>query len=132
MKYEYLEHTADAKFRAYGNDLNEKFSNSALAFFNIITDTNKVRPATKKEFTVKAKRLRSLLYEFLEEFIVIIDTEGFLLSKIAKVVVDEKNLTANIIMYGDIGDYEILTQIKSITYNDMELTDKYFQVVVDI
>ena len=31
MKYKFLEHTADVKFRAYGNGLEEAFSNAALA-----------------------------------------------------------------------------------------------------
>ncbi len=131
MKFEYLEHTADAKFRAYGITLEEKFANSALALFNLITDTDKVRPRIRKEFSVSANRLRSLLYEFLEEFLVYIDAEGWLLSNIEKVELDE-SFNVRVVAFGDIGDYEILTQVKSITYNDMELTDEYFQVVVDI
>lgn len=132
MKYEFLEHTADAKFRAYGTDLEEKFSNSALAMFNIVTDTSKVKALVEKTIEVKANRLRTLLYEFLEEFVVLMDSEGWLLSEIKEIKIDPEKLRINCVALGDVGNYELETQIKSITYSDMELTEEYFQVVVDI
>mgnify|MGYP006451174011 FL=1 len=36
--YEFLEHTADEKFRAYGKTLEEAFINAALATAKIMTD----------------------------------------------------------------------------------------------
>ena len=36
MKYRFLSHTADVKFKAYGKTLNESFENSALAMFNVM------------------------------------------------------------------------------------------------
>ena len=70
MKYEFLEHTADTKFKSYGNDLNEVFENAALAFTEVITDPESVKKEVKKEFTVQAEDLKSLLYDFLEELLV--------------------------------------------------------------
>jgi len=34
MKYKFLEHKADIKFRAFGENVSEAFENSALAMFN--------------------------------------------------------------------------------------------------
>ena len=41
-KYKFFEHTADAKFQAYGKSVEEAFSNAALAMFSVITDTSKI------------------------------------------------------------------------------------------
>ena len=43
MDYEYLDHTADAKFIAYGQTLEEAFVNCAKATFGIIIDCNTER-----------------------------------------------------------------------------------------
>ena len=47
-KYEYLEHTADIKFLAYGETVEEVFENAALAMFNVIIDTEKVSGETER------------------------------------------------------------------------------------
>ena len=49
MKYKYLDHTADAKFQAFGKSLEEAFENAALAAFNIIVKTEDVKPEIIKE-----------------------------------------------------------------------------------
>ncbi len=43
MKFEFFEHTADIGIRAWGDSLEEAFENSALAVFEVITDTSKVQ-----------------------------------------------------------------------------------------
>jgi len=68
-KFKYLEHTADAKFEAYGANMGEAFSNAALATFNILTHTENIKPAIEKTIEIKAKRDTSLLYDFIEELL---------------------------------------------------------------
>ena len=41
-KYEFLEHTADTKFRAYGKNLEEQFSNAAIALIAVMFDPEKI------------------------------------------------------------------------------------------
>jgi len=79
-KYEYLEHTADAKFKAFGADLSELFANAGLAAFNIITDTSKVERKMKFPLRIKAKSRDAALFDFLDQLLFLLDTEGFLLS----------------------------------------------------
>ena len=43
-QYEYLEHTAEAKFAAYGKTMEEAFSHAAVAMENIIVETEKIKP----------------------------------------------------------------------------------------
>jgi len=135
MKYKFLEHTADMKFQAFGKSLAECFSNASYAVVEIITK-DKVKPIIKKKIIIKGKDNESLLYNFLEEFLFLLDTENFILSKIENIKIDkELELTANV--NGDnVKKYKTITDIKAITYNDMfVLEDKKgykCQVVVDV
>ena len=81
-KFKFLEHTADAKFQAFGKNLEEAFSNAALAMFSVITNTRKVKENVSHDIECSSKDLKSLLYDFLEELVFLIDTENFLLNKV--------------------------------------------------
>ncbi len=137
--YIYLEHTADACFKAYGKNLEEAFSNSALATFNIIVETKKVKPKQKIEIKIKSKRILSLLYDFLDELLFRMDKDRFVLSKIKRIKIKETKVgfELNSIILGDNArNYDVTAEIKSVTYNDMHIIkDKgiyEIQVVVDL
>jgi len=137
-KYKFLEHTADAKFQAYGNNMGEAFSNAALAMFSVITDTKKIKKKIKKEIKVKGTDLKSLLYNFLEELLFLLDTNSFLLNKIEKISIKKMKgkYSLNATVVGDKADnYETSGDIKAVTYNEMEIkeNDKVMvQVVLDL
>lgn len=115
-KFKFLEHTADIKFQAYGKSLEEAFSNSALAMFNAMY-SGKVSRKIKKKISVKGKDNESLLYNFLEELLFLLDTKNFFLSSI-KVKINEKKLEAE--LEGDkAGNYKIDLDVKAVTYNSM-------------
>ncbi|MBI4453731.1 archease [Candidatus Woesearchaeota archaeon] len=130
--YEYLQHTADCKFKAYGKTIEEMFSNAALAMFNIIVDTTTISPLVIKEINVCGDDEYQLLYNFLEQLLFLIDTESFLLHSIIELTIEGKVLHAKV--YGDckIENYETHGDIKAVTYNEMEVTDEYVQVVMDL
>ena len=69
------------EFAYYTDNLEEVFENSALAMFNIIHN-GKVKSEKKTKITVKGRDFESLLYNFLEEFLLLFDSENFFLSKI--------------------------------------------------
>ncbi|MBN2422729.1 archease [Candidatus Woesearchaeota archaeon] len=138
-KFRYLPHTADAKFRAFGSSLEEAFVNSALAMFNIICNTDSVKPEMKKIIRISAKKKESLLYDFLEELLFLLDTEGFLLNKTEKLKITEKDneFSLGCTVYGDnYKKYKVKGNIKSITYNDMFIKEDnnefMIQAVVDL
>ena len=127
-KFKYLEHTADAKFKAYGKTIEEAFSNAALAVFNIMVDTEKVEPKIKKEIKITGKNKETLLFDFIDELLFFLDSENFILQKIEKLNIFEKggiyNLKAT--AAGDEIDkkYTVSGIVKAITYNEMEITEK--------
>lgn len=134
MKFKFLEHTADIKFQAFGKTMEEAFKNSALAMTNSMFD-GKVKKKITKTIKVTGKDNERLLYEFLEEFLVLLDSENFLLSEIKKIKIKDNKLEAEII--GDNAlDYEVHIVVKAITYNEMfvrsEKNKWVTQVVLDV
>ena len=75
--YEYLEHTADLKVLARGKTLEEAFISAAKGGFDFMYDTDKVKHAVEKKISIKSKRIESLLYDFLEELLFLLDSEKF-------------------------------------------------------
>ena len=135
-KFKFLEHTADVKFQAFGKTIEETFKNSALAMFNVL-HKGKIKSKKKINRSVKGRDFESLLYNFLEEFLVLFDSENFFLSKIDKIKIDKKNFKLRAEVSGDnTENYEMSTYVKAVTYNEMFIhrkKDKWIaQVVIDI
>ena len=139
-KYKYLPHTADVRFRAYGKTLEEAFSNAAFALFNVMVDTAKVKPKVTKKITVQGSDLPALLQQFLEQFIILLDTDNFFLAKIREIAINKAggNYYLTAVAAGDEAkNYETIgPQVKACTYNSMfvkqEGKEWVVQVVVDI
>ncbi len=134
MKFKSLEHTADVKFQAFGKTLGEAFENSALAVANTMF-SGKVKAKISKKIKLKGKDNERLLYEFLEELLVLLDSEDFILSKVKSLKIKDNELEAEFI--GDkASNYNFSNQVKAITYNEMFVKrekDKYIvQAVLDV
>ncbi|PLW80314.1 archease [Candidatus Woesearchaeota archaeon] len=131
MRYEYLTHTADAKFKAYGRNDSEKFENCAYAMFGIIVNPKEVKPVKEISIEVEAKNLRGLLYDFLDELLYYHDVEDFVLNKVLSIEVKDNNVKATVV--GDsYKNYETHGHIKAITYNDFEYADDHVIMVMDL
>lgn len=138
-RYRFLEHTADAKFQAFGLTVEEAFGNAALATVSLMWDWKKVDQRAKHEVEVEGNDLKQLLCAFLEEIIYLWETQSFLLGAVENLKIEKKvsryslkaafrgdKLSERYIIYGD---------VKAITYNEMEIQqNSHFmvQVVVDI
>jgi len=121
MKYEFLEHTADVKFRAYGKTLNEAFENSVLAFAEFVGKGGKIKDKRKKLISVSGKDKESLFYNFLEELIFLIDSEDFVVAR-AEVEIEGNALRGKV--FGDsTGSYRGLDHVKAVTYAEMEVLE---------
>ena len=141
MRFEYLDHTADVKFRAYGDSLEEAFGNAALAVFNVMVDTSGVKEKTRKKISAEGDDVQALLYDFLEKFLILLDSENYFLASVKKVKIagndgDGYSLEAET-EGDDAAKYETIgPQVKAVTYNDMIVKsgkgEYMVQVVVDI
>lgn len=135
MKFKYLPHTSEAKFVAYSTNIVGVFRNSALAMFNILGDTTKVKPKKKINIKIKAKSYESLLYDFLDELLFLHDTERIFVHDVKAIKIKDFELTATV-ECDSLKNYELKSEIKAITYNGMTIkkTQKGYEatVVVDI
>lgn len=140
--YEFLPHTADEKFVVTANSLEDGFSTSVSAFFEVLLG-NSIRVDNKvtKEITLKAKKLRSLLYDFLNELVFYFDSEDLLLQIVNELVIKKDNkghYSLNASLSGDFQyDYPLRTEIKNVTYSEMDISESEegvwsLTVVVDI
>lgn len=138
-RYRFLAHTADAKFQAFGETLEDAFSNAALAVASLIWDWEKVEKKLEYKVDIEGHDLKQLLNKFLEEILYLLDTKNFLLRSAEKVRIEKKEREYKLeaVFKGDeySDKYKIHGDAKAITYNEMEIKDRgrfMVQVVVDI
>ena len=120
MTYKFIPHTADIKFIASGNSLEEAFSESAYALKEAIAKDSAISAKIKKEISVYGNDLENLLYLFLEEFLFILDANSLVLSRIEKIKIDTEKLKLNaLVLLDDAKKYKISNNVKAVTYNEM-------------
>ena len=137
MKFKFIEHTADIGIEAYGENLKECFENAALGFWEIMTDTSKIEHKVKKVIKVKSENKEALLYDFLEQFLILHDSENLIFSKFVITKFSETELECE--TWGEEFDKEKhidKTSIKAMTYHQMKFGEennkKYVRFIVDI
>ena len=133
VKYNYLDHTADVKFEAFGEDLREAFANCVLAMVNVTFDSSKINKDVEKTISVKGMDLKSVLFKFLEEFIFLSDSENFVPCEIVVNKLSDSEVSA--VAFGSCDVKEnVGPQVKAVTYNDMIISSSpvRVQVVLDI
>jgi len=134
-------HTADVLIVARGRTLEEAFEQAAKAVYEVMTDTSKVDPRVEKTIEDTGFDLYNLLYRWIEDLLIITDSEGIVFSKfkveeIAKVN-DEWRIRAK--AWGEEFNpekHEHRTIVKAMTYSMMEIRREdgcwRIQFVVDI
>src|SRR5512145_1776758 len=125
-KYEYLEHTADIKFLAYGDTLEEVFENAALAMFNVIIDTGKVSGETAREIFLTSPDLEYLLVDWLSELLYLFEVDEIVFWNFQVEEIKEENGKCSIKALASGENYypqshPFETEIKAVTYNQLEL-----------
>ena len=120
MSYRFLEHISDVKIQASGKTLENAFSSAALALKAAVLKQEKIniKKKIKKSINVEGKDGESLLYNFLEEFLYLLDAKDFILSDVKNIKISGDKLTATTI--GDkASSYKISNEVKAVTYNEM-------------
>jgi len=138
-KFRYLEHTADAKFQAFGATLEEAFANAALAVASLMWDPARVSAVRREAVRVGGNDLEQLLMAFLEEILYLLDTRRFLLHRAVEVRISRgrEGYELEAAFEGDAvtGRHEIFGDVKAVTYSDMKIEAgdaPLVQVVVDM
>ena len=123
-KFEFIDiTTADVAFIAYGNSLNELFENAALAMFEVMINTKKVKKREKREINEKGIDLESLMFNWLNDLLYYYGAEGLVFSDF-KVNINLKNYTLNAIAFGEEVDpliHEVKIEVKAATYHLLKI-----------
>ncbi len=134
----FLPKTADAKLQAFGNTLEEAFSNSAYAMFSLMVE-GKVREKLSNKIRAEGNDLENLLHNFLEEFLFLIDSKRFALARIKNIKIEKKSADKkekyflNALVLGDnIKNYDFREVVKAVTFNEMEIKKEKGKYIVQV
>ena len=125
-RFEFEDHVADIVVVAYGDSLEEAFENAALALFEVMTDTSTVEPRRKDVFEVEGFDELSLLYSWIESFIIAFDVDLKLYStfKIEKIEKTQDGFKLRGNAWGETFNptkHPSRSEVKAITYHEMEI-----------
>ena len=96
MTHKFLEHTADVKFRAEGSTIEEMYISAVDALNETVRGDIKILEQKEKSFVVDGPDSEVLLYNFLEEFLFLLDAEEFLVSRIKSISVEEGKISCTV------------------------------------
>lgn len=136
MGYEILDHTADVKFKASGDSMEEAFSESVKAFSEIVGGLN---GQTYYSIEVESESHEALLFDFMDKLIFLQDVNDVVVSYAEDLEIEEVDegysLRADI-WADNIESSMSVLDVKAPTYSEMyvEFDDGKWrlQVVLDI
>jgi SHS2 domain-containing protein len=127
MSYKTLEHTTDAIIEVTANNLKEAFEIAGISVIETILDSSKVEENNSRNLIVKGKDLRYLLYNWLEEIIILTITDGFAGKRILLEITKNKEYKISAEVFGeaiDLRKHGFRVEIKSPTFHEMEIKQK--------
>lgn len=135
QQYEFLEHTADLKIRAFGESLDEVFSNMAKGMFVAIIDEDLIikDETVIQDFEMNAVDLPSLLVDYLNQLITLVDTNNEIYDYfelgIMQVGNENWSLKCRATGYKASG---LKMEIKAVTYNELKIEEQNGQWVAEV
>jgi SHS2 domain-containing protein len=134
-KFEFLEHMGDAYIAAYGETLEEAFSNAGLAMFEVMTDTKLIEPKLRDEIMVEGEDEIALLHNWLEALLLKFEIELKLYSSFNVKKIKRKNggflLEAEV--FGETFNKDkhlSKTEVKAVTYHQMNISKEAGKFIV--
>jgi len=138
-RYRILPHTADGKFQAFGQTLEEAFGNAALALASLMWDWTAITPKVRHFVRVTGVDREQLLVKFLGEVVYLFETRQFLLGAAAELRIRPlaEGLDLEAVLAGETlaPGHELFGDVKAVTYHDLKIEECdgfTVQVVVDM
>ncbi|MCL4244844.1 MAG: archease [Candidatus Dadabacteria bacterium] len=124
VSYEILDHTADVRIRASGNDLAGLLRGAVLGMAGLIADTNNVECRESVVVEASGETSEELLVHLLGEVLYIHYTRRLVFRDAEVEVPDEGVLRAACTLRGEAYDparHELGYDIKAVTYHDLKI-----------
>lgn len=121
-RYRTFSHTADLGLEIYGGDLDEIFTNSAVALFAVLTNLSRIREKQSRDIRAEGNGLEDLLVNYLSEFLYQFDTDQMLFHRILVLKLDSVSVAAR--GWGEPFDpsrHQVKTGIKAVTRHQVSV-----------
>jgi SHS2 domain-containing protein len=142
IAFEYLEHTADVMFRAYGRTREEMLSHAACALFKTMVDPAKIAVLESWTVDLEGADLEDLAYQWLSEIIFLFETESAVFATFS-VRLEQDHKQDNIMkLHGEIGGeridlqrHDFENEVKAVTRHKFGIKKNdlwCIQVILDV
>jgi len=124
-KFEVVDISGDAGIRAYGETLEDVFTNAAIGMYSLVTDLEGIGEIKEIVVTAESRSLEGLLVSWLNELIFHFDTYGFMGREIRVETLQNNRIVAKI--SGEDFDperHERRLLIKAATYHQLSMEKK--------
>ena len=124
MSYRHLEHSTDVIIEVTAPNLSSAFEVAGKSVVETIIDPSKIEEKTMKRTSVVGKDLRYLLYNWLEEVIILTITDGFAIKRISIKIENNHGYKIQAELFGeeiDIKKHGFKVEIKSPTFHEMDI-----------
>ena len=124
MSYKTLEHATDAIIEVTADNLKEAFEIAGISVIETILDISKVDENNSRKLIVKGKDLKYLLYNWLEEMVILTITDGFAGKRILLEITKNGNYQIDAEIFGEainLRKHDFKVEIKSPTFHEMEI-----------
>ena len=138
IAFEYLEHTADVMFRAYGKTAEEMLCNAASALFKAMVDPTTIVAQERWTVELEGDDLEDLAYKWLSEIIFLFETESAVFSTFSLQLKQDGKMR----LYGkiggeriDLGRHAFENEVKAVTRHKFGIKKNQIwciQVVLDV
>lgn len=118
------EHTADVAVEVFGKTFRELLEHSIVAYFELVTDRDCVRPTKTLRFKLEADTKEDLLYQLLREIHYRQAAEGWLAQGIRLRIIRSKPLSIEVEIEGEKyrpERHELKDEIKAVTLHALKV-----------
>ena len=122
MPYEIIDHTADTGIRVWDKTRSGLFAEAGRAMFELITDTERIKPVTTRELYLEGIDLTDLLINWLRELLMLWNADQELVKSIQIDELTDTRLRAQVRTQPfDARKHVIYTDIKAVTYHNAQI-----------
>ncbi len=135
QKYEFLEHTADVAFRAYGRSVDTLFEHAAEALESVMICLDDVASEDSRAIMLTSDTCEGLLYDWLSELLILFEVDLFAV-RTCRVKINGFSLRAE--CFGaqiDPSKHRLKEEVKAVTYHDLEVIKNacfHAQITLDV
>ncbi len=123
--FEYIEHTADAGMRVWGENLQTLFTHAAQGLFEMIAVIDSIDETSLINIQLESESVEMLFVSWLDEIIFRHETDEMFFKRAEICSISSTELVAKV--YGEPTDYNkhiVYTEIKAVTYHQLYVEQK--------